>query len=64
MTIEDTKKRCSWCGTDAIYVDYHDNEWGIPKKDDQELFELLLLEGAQAGLSWITILKKREKNFF
>jgi len=60
MTIEDTKKRCSWCGTDAIYVDYHDNEWGIPKKDDQELFELLLLEGAQAGLSWITILKKRE----
>jgi DNA-3-methyladenine glycosylase I len=52
--------RCSWCGTDPIYVDYHDNEWGIPKKDDQELFELLLLEGAQAGLSWITILKKRE----
>ncbi|EGG93745.1 DNA-3-methyladenine glycosylase [gamma proteobacterium IMCC1989] len=56
----DTHERCSWCGTDAIYVDYHDNEWGIPKKDDQELFELLLLEGAQAGLSWITILKKRE----
>jgi DNA-3-methyladenine glycosylase I len=53
-------ERCSWCGTDPLYVDYHDNEWGIPKKDDHELFELLLLEGAQAGLSWITILKKRE----
>ncbi|MGS2717363.1 DNA-3-methyladenine glycosylase I [Eionea flava] len=54
------QQRCSWCGTDPLYVEYHDNEWGIPKKDDQELFELLLLEGAQAGLSWITILKKRE----
>lgn len=53
-------KRCLWCGTDPIYVDYHDNEWGIPIKDDHALFELLLLEGAQAGLSWITILKKRE----
>jgi DNA-3-methyladenine glycosylase I len=59
MTI-DTRERCSWCGTDPLYVDYHDNEWGTPKKDDHELFELLLLEGAQAGLSWITILKKRE----
>ena len=56
-----SKNRCSWCGTDPLYVDYHDNEWGVPTKDDQALFELLLLEGAQAGLSWITILKKREK---
>jgi len=60
MVEKKTDERCSWCGTDSIYVDYHDNEWGTPKKDDQELFELLLLEGAQAGLSWITILKKRE----
>lgn len=52
--------RCTWCNNDPIYIDYHDNEWGIPKKDDDELFELLLLEGAQAGLSWITILKKRD----
>ena len=56
----DNKKRCPWCGDDPVYQDYHDNEWGIPEYDDQKLFELLLLEGAQAGLSWITILKKRE----
>jgi DNA-3-methyladenine glycosylase I len=53
-------KRCDWCGDDTLYQDYHDNEWGVPLYDDQKLFEFLLLEGAQAGLSWITILKKRE----
>lgn len=52
--------RCDWCGTDPLYQHYHDNEWGVPLYDDQKLFEFLLLEGAQAGLSWITILKKRE----
>lgn len=54
------KCRCSWPGDVPIYVDYHDNEWGRPTHDDRELFELLVLEGAQAGLSWLTILKKRE----
>lgn len=54
------KTRCSWPGDIPIYVDYHDNEWGRPTHDDRELFELLVLEGAQAGLSWLTILKKRE----
>ncbi len=54
------KCRCSWAGDIPIYVDYHDNEWGRPTHDDRELFELLVLEGAQAGLSWLTILKKRE----
>ena len=52
--------RCPWCGTDPLYVAYHDTEWGVPLYDDQQLFEFLLLEGAQAGLSWITILRKRE----
>lgn len=52
--------RCGWCGSDALYVAYHDNEWGVPIHDDQRLFEFLILEGAQAGLSWLTILKKRE----
>ena len=52
--------RCSWCGTDPLYCDYHDKEWGIPLYDEQQLFELLILEGAQAGLSWITVLRKRE----
>ena len=52
--------RCDWCGTDPEYRAYHDNEWGVPLKDDQKLFELLCLEGAQAGLSWLTILRKRE----
>ena len=56
----DEKCRCSWPGDMPLYVDYHDNEWGRPTHDDRELFELLVLEGAQAGLSWITILKKRE----
>ncbi len=53
-------KRCGWAGTDPLYVRYHDNEWGIPLHDDRRLFEMLCLEGAQAGLSWITILRKRE----
>jgi DNA-3-methyladenine glycosylase I len=51
--------RCSWCGTDPLYVRYHDEEWGVPLHDDRRLFEMLNLEGAQAGLSWITILRKR-----
>lgn len=54
------KKRCEWCGTDPLYIKYHDEEWGVPVHDDQKLFEMLILEGAQAGLSWITVLKKRE----
>ena len=53
------KQRCQWCGGDEIYQKYHDKEWGVPKHNDRMLFELLILEGAQAGLSWITILKKR-----
>lgn len=52
--------RCDWCGTDPLYVKYHDEEWGKPIYDDKMLFEFLILEGAQAGLSWITILKRRE----
>ncbi|GAB4136961.1 MAG: DNA-3-methyladenine glycosylase I [Planctomycetota bacterium] len=52
--------RCPWCGHDPLYVRYHDDEWGVPSRDDLHLFEMLLLEGAQAGLSWITILRKRE----
>jgi DNA-3-methyladenine glycosylase I len=54
------KVRCGWCGTDPLYVAYHDEEWGVPVRDDRRLFEFLVLEGAQAGLSWITILRKRE----
>jgi DNA-3-methyladenine glycosylase I len=54
------KKRCEWCGSDPLYVAYHDDEWGVPVHDDRRLFEFLILEGAQAGLSWLTILKKRE----
>jgi DNA-3-methyladenine glycosylase I len=54
------KTRCWWCGDDPLYVDYHDREWGMPLHDDRQLFEMLLLEGFQAGLSWITILRKRE----
>ena len=52
--------RCSWCGDDELYMQYHDEEWGRPLFDDQKLFEFLILEGAQAGLSWITVLRKRE----
>lgn len=51
--------RCDWCLSDPLYIDYHDNEWGVPQRDSQILFEFLLLEGMQAGLSWITILKRR-----
>lgn len=54
------KVRCSWCGTDPLYTAYHDEEWGVPLYDNQKLFEFLILEGAQAGLSWITVLRKRE----
>ncbi len=54
------KHRCPWCGIDPLYMDYHDNEWGTPLYDNQKLFEFLILEGAQAGLSWITVLRKRE----
>ena len=53
------KNRCPWTGSDPIYIKYHDNEWGVPLHDDPKLFEFLLLDGFQAGLSWITILKKR-----
>jgi DNA-3-methyladenine glycosylase I len=52
--------RCGWCGDDPLYVDYHDKEWGVPVWDDQTLFEFLILEGAQAGLAWITVLRKRD----
>lgn len=52
-------KRCDWCRSTELYIDYHDKEWGVPCYDDRELFEMLILEGAQAGLSWITILNKR-----
>lgn len=53
-------KRCSWCGNDELYIKYHDEEWGVPVYDDRKQFEFLVLESAQAGLSWITILRKRE----
>ncbi len=53
--------RCFWCNDDPLYIAYHDTEWGVPLKDPAALFELLLLEGFQAGLSWITVLKKRER---
>ncbi len=53
------KKRCGWAGDDPLYMEYHDREWGVPLWDDRALFEMLILEGAQAGLSWITILRKR-----
>lgn len=52
--------RCAWCGTEPLYRAYHDTEWGVPLHDERALFEFLILEGAQAGLSWLTILKKRE----
>jgi DNA-3-methyladenine glycosylase I len=56
----DLKTRCPWSGDDPLYVEYHDTEWGVPVHDDRKLFEFLILEGMQAGLSWITILRKRE----
>ncbi|MFO1425403.1 MAG: DNA-3-methyladenine glycosylase I [Steroidobacteraceae bacterium] len=55
----DGRWRCAWCGTDPLYVAYHDEEWGVPQRDERALFEMLCLEGAQAGLSWITVLRKR-----
>ena len=54
------RKRCSWVSDDPLYLEYHDCEWGVPMRDDRRLFEMIILEGAQAGLSWITVLKKRE----
>jgi DNA-3-methyladenine glycosylase I len=59
-SMPDNAIRCPWCGDDPLYVAYHDTEWGVPVHDDRVLFEFLILEGAQAGLSWITILRKRE----
>ncbi len=59
MTGDDGRDRCGWCGTDPVYVAYHDDEWGQPVTDDTRLFEKLCLEGFQAGLSWLTILRKR-----
>lgn len=59
ITINPTN-RCSWVTKDQIYIDYHDKEWGVPVYEDNKIFEFLILEGAQAGLSWLTILKKRE----
>jgi DNA-3-methyladenine glycosylase I len=56
----DGKTRCSWCGNDPLYRAYHDQQWGIPVSGERDLFEMLVLEGAQAGLSWLTILRKRE----
>jgi DNA-3-methyladenine glycosylase I len=55
------RRRCGWAGSDPLYVRYHDEEWGVPVHDDARLFEMLVLEGAQAGLAWITILRKRER---
>jgi DNA-3-methyladenine glycosylase I len=60
VTAVDERSRCAWAGTDALMVAYHDDEWGVPTHDDHALFELLTLEGAQSGLSWITILRKRQ----
>jgi len=57
---EDGRRRCTWCGEDPLYVNYHDTEWGVPEWDDRALFEKLMLDGFQAGLSWITILRKRD----
>ncbi len=56
----DDEQRCTWCHSDELYRSYHDEEWGVPCRDDDTLFEFLILEGAQAGLSWITVLRKRE----
>lgn len=57
---ESVLERCAWCAADPLYTKYHDEEWGMPLHDDRRLFEFLILEGAQAGLSWLTILKKRK----
>jgi DNA-3-methyladenine glycosylase I len=60
LEVPTTRQRCAWSGTDPLYCAYHDEEWGVPVHEDRRLFELLILEGAQAGLAWITILRKRE----
>jgi DNA-3-methyladenine glycosylase I len=60
MPTTNPRKRCAWADTNELFIPYHDEEWGTPQHDDQHLFEMLNLEGAQAGLSWLTILKKRE----
>jgi DNA-3-methyladenine glycosylase I len=60
LKTNDSLKRCHWCGSDPLYIKYHDEEWGKPTFDDHILFEFLILEGAQAGLSWITILRRRD----
>ena len=60
MPLRESPVRCAWAGNDPLYLRYHDEEWGVPLHDDRRLFEMLCLEGAQAGLSWITILRKRE----
>jgi DNA-3-methyladenine glycosylase I len=60
QSMKPSQVRCSWCGEDPLYVAYHDQEWGVPLHADQQLFEFLILEGAQAGLSWLTILRKRD----
>lgn len=60
LTGDDGTTRCWWCGTDPEYVQYHDEDWGRPVRDERELFEKLILDGAQAGLAWITILRKRD----
>jgi DNA-3-methyladenine glycosylase I len=54
------QKRCQWAGSDPLYIEYHDKEWGVPVHDDRKIFEMLVLEGAQAGLNWLTVLRKRE----
>ncbi|MCW3127779.1 MAG: DNA-3-methyladenine glycosylase [Bacteroidetes bacterium] len=58
--VKDNKVRCAWCTSDEVYIEYHDKEWGVSVHDDQKLFEFIVLESFQAGLSWLTILKKRE----
>ena len=60
MVESDTSGRCGWCGSDPLYVAYHDEEWGVPEYDARALWEKLVLDGFQAGLAWITILRKRE----
>lgn len=60
LILANNPRRCDWCERDPIYIKYHDTEWGVPVHDDKKLFEFLILEGAQAGLSWLTILKRRE----
>ena len=60
VVVTDQRPRCTWAGTDPLYVRYHDEEWGVVSHDDRHLFEMIILEGAQAGLSWITILRKRQ----